>query len=125
MRRNRVRKLPPAQWAVFIPGHHAGFIDWQTYEANRARIASNTRPRPHQPGGAVREGSALLQGLATCGHCGRKLRTHYRGRTVAPGYHCAGKNIVNGRGTYCLNVGGVQIDDAVGSAVLARFECAV
>jgi DNA invertase Pin-like site-specific DNA recombinase len=83
MRRNRVRKLPPAQWAVFIPGHHAGFIDWQTYEANRARIASNTRPRPHQPGGAVREGSALLQGLATCGHCGRKLRTHYRGRTVA------------------------------------------
>jgi excisionase family DNA binding protein len=121
MRRNRVRKLPPAQWAVFIPGHHAGFIDWQTYEANRARIASNTRPRPHQPGGAVREGSALLQGLATCGHCGRKLRTHYRGRTVAPGYHCAGKNIVNGRGTYCLNVGGVQIDDAVGSAVLAAL----
>jgi DNA invertase Pin-like site-specific DNA recombinase len=120
-RRNRVRKLSPDQWAVFIPEHHAGFIDWQTYDANRARIASNTHPQPHQPGGAVREGNALLQGLATCGHCGRKLRTHYRGRTAAPGYHCAGKTIVNGRGTYCLNIGGVQIDDAIGGAVLAAL----
>ena len=25
----------------------------------------------------MREGSALLQGLASCGHCGRRLRTHY------------------------------------------------
>src|SRR5258708_5694141 len=23
------------------------------------------------------EGTALLQGIAVCGHCGRKLRTHY------------------------------------------------
>jgi hypothetical protein len=71
-----VRKLPRSQWSVFIPNHHEGFIDMTTYEANRARITANTHPRPHQPsGGAVREGSALLQGLAVCGHCGRKLRT--------------------------------------------------
>ena len=43
---------------------------------------------------------------------------HYRGRYSAPGYHCAGKNIVNGRGEYCLNVGGVQIDAAVADAFL-------
>ena len=64
-------------------------------------------PRPHQAGGAVREGSALLQGIATCGHCGRRLHVHYRGRNSAPGYHCAGKDLVNGRGVYCLNVGGM------------------
>jgi hypothetical protein len=28
--------------------------------------------------------------LAICGHCGRKLRTHYTSRTASPGYHCAG-----------------------------------
>src|SRR5260370_3997792 len=76
--KKRVRKLPQSQWSVFIPHHHEGYIDWNTYEANRARMAANTRPRPHQTrGGAVREGTALLQGLAVCGQCGRKLRTHY------------------------------------------------
>jgi hypothetical protein len=54
------------QWHVLIPEHHEGFIDWDTYQTNQARIGSNTRPRAHEPGiGAVREGCALLQGLAT------------------------------------------------------------
>ena len=61
----------------------------------------------------MREGGALLQGLAICGRCGRKLRTHFTGRTASPGYHCAGKNIVEGRGCYCLNVGAMQIDETV------------
>ncbi|WP_213291102.1 zinc ribbon domain-containing protein [Bradyrhizobium sp. sGM-13] len=69
----------------------------------------------------MREGAALLQGLAVCGHCGRRLAVHYSGRFSAPGYHCAGKNIVNGRGEYCLNIGGVQIDAAVAEAFLAAL----
>jgi DNA invertase Pin-like site-specific DNA recombinase len=122
MRKKRVRKLPQSQWSVLIPNHHRGFIDWSTYESNRARIRANTHPRPHQSGaGAVREGTALLQGLAVCGHCGRKLRTHYTGRTASPGYHCAGKTIVDGRGLYCLNIGAMQIDDAVAQAMLAAL----
>lgn len=111
--RKRVRKLPRSEWGVLIPEHHEGYVDWATYEANQTRISTNIRPQPHQGGGAVREGAALLQGLATCGHCGRRLRTHYRGRNHTPGYHCAGKDIVDGRGVYCLNVGGVQIDEAL------------
>jgi DNA invertase Pin-like site-specific DNA recombinase len=119
--KKRSRKLPRSEWAVLISGHHAGFIEWETYEANRARIAANTHPRPHQSGGAVREGNALLQGLASCGHCGRRLRTHYTGRTASPGYHCAGKSIVNGRGIFCLSVGAGQIDGTVGRTVLAAL----
>jgi hypothetical protein len=116
--RKRVRRLPRAQWAVLIQDHHPGFIDWATYEANQERLAANTHPLPHAASGAVREGAALLQGLAVCGHCGRRLHTHYRGRHAAPGYHCAGKTVVNGRGLYCLSVGGVQIDAAVTRAFL-------
>jgi DNA invertase Pin-like site-specific DNA recombinase len=111
--RKRIRHLPLAQWAVLIPQHHTGFIDWATFQANQNRLDSNTRPQPHQAGGAVREGSALLQGIATCGHCGRRLHTHYRGRNSTPGYHCAGKDLANGRGVYCLNVGGLAIEQAV------------
>jgi len=116
------RKLPRSEWQIVIQDHHPGFVDWRTYEANLARIAQNTRPGPHKENGAVREGSALLQGLARCGHCGRRLRTHYRGRLSAPGYHCPNKSIVGGRGVYCLNVGGVQIDDAVTQLFLATLE---
>jgi DNA invertase Pin-like site-specific DNA recombinase/uncharacterized protein YndB with AHSA1/START domain len=122
VRRKRVRKLPRSEWQALIPDHHPGFIDWRTYEANQDRIAQNTRPGPHKAGGAVREGSALLQGLAACGRCGRRLHTHYRGHSSAPGYHCPGKVLVEGRGVYCLNVGGVQIDEAVTRAFLAALE---
>jgi DNA invertase Pin-like site-specific DNA recombinase len=116
--RKRIRHLPMDQWSVLIHDHHPGFIDWLTFQANQARLASNTRPKPHQAGGAVREGSALLQGLVTCGHCGRHLHVHYRGRNSVPGYHCAGKDLVNGRGVYCLNVGGMVIEQAVSNAFL-------
>lgn len=120
--KRRSRKLPQSQWAVLIHEHHEGYIDRATYEANQARIGTNVRPRAHQPGGAVREGAALLQGIASCGHCGRKLRTQYPGRNARPGYYCAGKNIVNGRGVYCLNIGGVQIDLAVTDALLEALK---
>jgi len=116
--RKRIRHLPMDQWAVLLQDHHPGFIDWATFQANQARLDSNTRPKPHQSGGAVREGSALLQGLVTCGHCGRRLHVHYRGRNSAPGYHCAGKDLVAGRGVYCLNVGGMVIEQAVVRAFL-------
>jgi DNA invertase Pin-like site-specific DNA recombinase len=119
--RKRVKKRPRTEWPVFIHDHHAGYIDWPTFEANQKRLGQNTRPRPHQRGGAVREGTALLQGIAACGGCGRPLKVHYRGRHSTPGYHCAGKTIVNGRGEYCLNVGGCQIDAAVAAAFLAAL----
>jgi DNA invertase Pin-like site-specific DNA recombinase/uncharacterized protein YndB with AHSA1/START domain len=118
MLRKRTRHLPMSDWPVLLPEHHQGYIDWATFQANQARIDANVHPQPHQAGGAVREGAALLQGLATCGKCGRRLHTHYRGRNAAPGYHCSGKDIVQGRGVYCLNVGGVQIDQAVVDAFL-------
>jgi DNA invertase Pin-like site-specific DNA recombinase len=125
-RQKRLRRLPREQWQIVIRDHHEGYIDWSTYEANQARIATNTRPRPHNDpssvGGAVREGDALLQGLASCGHCGRRLRTHYRGRNSTPGYHCSGEHLVEGRGSHCLNIGGVQIDEAVARAFIAALE---
>jgi DNA invertase Pin-like site-specific DNA recombinase/uncharacterized protein YndB with AHSA1/START domain len=111
--RKRIRHLPRSEWAVLIPDHHQGFIDWETYQMHQDRIGRNTRPGPHQAGGAVREGAALLQGIATCGVCGRHLRVYYQGKNSTPGYYCASNQIANGRGTWCLRVGGARIDDAV------------
>jgi DNA invertase Pin-like site-specific DNA recombinase len=123
--RARRRKLPQDQWEVLIRDHHPGFIDWDTYQANQARIGQNIRPTAHQPGtGAVREGCALLQGLATCGVCGRKLAVYYEGpHKATPGYYCTGTGqLVDGRGTRHLRIGGVAIDTAVTGAFLAALQ---
>src|SRR6266542_298498 len=123
--RTRSRRLPQNQWEVLIPGHHEGFIDWDTYLDNQARLQANIRPTAHQPGtGAVREGCALLQGLATCGVCGRKLAVYYDGPAKStPGYYCTGTGqLVEGRGTRHLRVGGLAIDTAVTTGFLAALE---
>jgi len=71
----------------------------------------------------VREGAALLQGLAVCGRCGRKLMVHYQGRRGhrSPAYHCPSSQLAEGRGLWCLRVGGTQIDHAVAGALLAAL----
>ena len=122
--KKRRRWLPPDQWEVLITGHHEGFIDWDTYQANQARLAGNIRPVAHQPGtGAVREGCALCQGLATCGTCGRKLAVYYDGPAKStPGYYCASGDITNGRGVRHLRAGGAAIDAAVADAFLAALQ---
>jgi len=123
--RTRRAGLPQDQWEVLIKDHHEGYISWEEYQGNQAAISRNTRPRAHQPGtGAVREGSALLQGLATCGTCGRKLAVYYEGKHKAvPGYYCTGTGtMVEGRGTRHLRAGGAAIDTAVAAAFLAALE---
>jgi DNA invertase Pin-like site-specific DNA recombinase len=116
--RKRVKRLPQSQWAVLIHDHHKGFIDWETYELIQARIAKNSRPVAHKAAGAIREGAALLQGLATCGKCGRRLKVYYQGKYSTPGYYCAASNVVAGRAKHCMRIGGVKIDDAVAGAFL-------
>jgi DNA invertase Pin-like site-specific DNA recombinase len=122
--RVRRRRLPRDEWEVLITEHHRGFIDWDTYQANQARIGANIRPERSQPGtGAIREGAAQLQGLATCGYCGRKLAVFYRGPTKSvPNYYCHGSaELVDGKGTRHMNVGGQAIDAAVAEAFLAAL----
>ena len=116
--KKRVKRLPQSQWEVLIHDHHKGFIDWETYEMIQARIAKNIRPVAHQATGAIREGAALLQGLATCGICGRRLRVYYRGKHSTPGYYCAANRVMEGRAEYCIQVGGVKIDKTVSDAFL-------
>lgn len=116
--KKRTRRIPQSQWSVFIQDHHKGFIDWKTYKMIQARIAKNIRPVPHKTSGAVREGAALLQGIATCGKCGRKLRVYYQGKNSSPGYYCAANNVVEGRAKYCMRIGGLKIDTIVADIFL-------
>jgi DNA invertase Pin-like site-specific DNA recombinase len=111
----------PQDWQVLLVDHHPGYISWDTYLANTARLAANMAPARGGDGtGATREGCALLQGLAICGVCGRRLGVFYRGPAKSvPGYQCNGGVLVGGgQGRFCTRASGLRIDPAVAQHVL-------
>jgi DNA invertase Pin-like site-specific DNA recombinase len=109
-----VRELPREQWAVLIHDHHPGYLTWEDYEANTARLRANWRPPRGHGGGAPREGRALLQGLLRCGRCGRIMQTGYAGKGGnSPRYLCARAKQMYGGERTCQSIGGLRIEQAV------------
>ena len=112
--RSRVRLVPREQWEVLIPDHHRGYIGWEAYEANIARLRGNWRGPRELAGGAVREGRALLQGLLRCGRCGRIMATGYSGTTGnCPRYVCARAKQLYAGEHVCQSIGGVRLENRV------------
>ncbi|MBF6558362.1 MAG: recombinase family protein [Acidimicrobiales bacterium] len=115
--------LPRDQWQVLIPDHHAGFIDWATYEANTARLRENWRAPRGFGGGAAREGSALLQGRLRCGKCSRLMQTGYSGtKGNCPRYVCARAKQLYGAEKGCQSLGGRRLESRVLEEVFAVLE---
>ena len=109
-----VRLLPRDQWAVLITDHHPGFITWEAYEANTARLRANWRPPRGHGGGPPREGRALLQGLLRCGKCGRIMQTGYSGAAGnSPRYVCARAKQLYAGERVCQSIGGVRLEQTV------------
>ena len=107
-------------WRVVIHDHHPAYISWDQYLKIRKQIEKNTSP-PKSQAGAVREGSALLQGLARCGKCGRSMSPAYhgKGKKSYPYYICnvAYRSLAQSK-YYCQNIGGRRVDLAVSDAFL-------
>ncbi|HRQ42688.1 MAG TPA: recombinase family protein, partial [Chloroflexota bacterium] len=95
-------RLPPAEWLVLRPDAFPGYISWQEYMDNQARLAQNwqatpfadpdhpavnqgVRAQPFSARGAAGKGRALLAGIVICGRCGRPMRVRYRDK---PAYVC-------------------------------------
>jgi DNA invertase Pin-like site-specific DNA recombinase len=76
--------VPLSEWPVVILNAFPGYIAWDTYLANQQRLAENAAGIQWKRG-APRAGQALLQGIALCARCGRRLHVHY---THAPAYVC-------------------------------------
>ena len=112
--------LPREQWIALIRDAHPGYISWDTYETNqRLLLANATAHGPDRAAGPAREGSALLQGLAICGRCGRRMtvRYHTRRGVEVPDYQCMNRCIQDG-GQRCQTIPGGVVDQAVASLLL-------
>jgi DNA invertase Pin-like site-specific DNA recombinase len=116
----RHETLPRDQWTALIPDAHPGYITWDTFETNQALLATNAQAHgTERSAGPAREGPALLQGLAICGRCGRRMtvRYHQRRGVEIPDYQCVGESIQAGA-PRCLTVPGAGVDTAIGQLLL-------
>ncbi len=113
------RELPIEQWHTLIPGAHAAYITWEDYKRNLGQLESNAQGGARNRACPPREGPALLQGLAVCGLCGRRMTVRYRNcrGVLHPQYVCDGRN--KGLGMpKCQSISGQTIDEAVGTLLL-------
>jgi len=85
--KKRARRQAPEDWDVLLLEAHPGYIAWEQYLRNQQRLDDN-RSDQRESRGAAREGSALLQGIAICGICGRRLTIRYRDDGATPIYRC-------------------------------------
>lgn len=71
------------EWQCILQDIYPAYVSWAQYLANQARLRENAQSytdQMHKGPGAPREGAALLQGLATCGLWGHRMRVAYRPR---------------------------------------------
>jgi DNA invertase Pin-like site-specific DNA recombinase len=113
-------RVPRAEWQFVRPSMHRGYIDWERFEANQARLADNARAfGADRRCGPVREGPALLQGRVLCGLCGGRMSVRYNhenGQTV-PTYLCQESQVRRG-GAICQSVPGQVVDPAIGALLI-------
>ena len=112
--RAKVVELPREKWPVMIHGHHPGYITWDEYLANRARVAANLTNAGARP---PREGQALCQGIITCGSCGRPMTTRYH-RNGHAAYECSASRADQMATPTCRSISAVTVDEAVAGRVL-------
>ena len=110
---------PREKWHTLILGAHPGYLTWEQYEENLARMQENARATAETRRCPPREGPALLQGLAICGRCGGRMTVRYSGSVetrVRPHYTC--KGVATNTWPSCQSMPGDGIDDAVGVLVM-------
>jgi DNA invertase Pin-like site-specific DNA recombinase len=116
------RELPREQWRFLKLDAHSGYLTWDQFLANQARLLANRQAHGagERKAGPPREGPALLQGLALCGKCGRAMTIRYhhqRGGRLAPEYVCA-KDLVERCEPKCQSIPGASIDEAIGKLLV-------
>jgi DNA invertase Pin-like site-specific DNA recombinase len=112
--------VPREQWFAFIPDAHPGYLSFDQYEANQAMLLANAQAHGRERDkGPAREGPALLQGLAICANCGRRMsvRYHTRRGIEVPDYQCM-RECIDGAARRCLLIPGAGVDAAIGQLLL-------
>jgi DNA invertase Pin-like site-specific DNA recombinase len=109
-------QLPMDQWPVLIRDHHPGYLSWEDYLTNQAKLAANRTRSGARP---AREGHALCQGIIGCGSCGRPMSTRYH-RDGTGAYECHARKDQQATAT-CRSISTRVVDDIVAERLLAAL----
>ena len=106
-------ELPREEWEVLIRGHHPGYITWEEYLANQAKLAANRTNAGARP---PRDGTTLCQGIVFCGACGRSMQVRYQDRL--PRYECGHSRADHVATPLCGSVRADTVDAVAADALL-------
>jgi DNA invertase Pin-like site-specific DNA recombinase len=115
-----VEVLPRDEWTALLPDAHPGYITWEQFEANLARLRDNAQAHgSERRKSPPREGPALLQGLAICGVCGRRMTVRYHTRKGRqwPEYVCQ-REAIETATSKCQTIPGSGIDEAISALLI-------
>lgn len=102
----------PQECAVFLRDNHPAYISWDQHQRNLTKLQQNRRRGPVP--GPSRTTVSLLAGLVVCGHCGRRMLTHYS-RTLR--YSCQ-RRALDYAEPLCQSFGGASLEELVSQQVL-------
>ena len=120
--RPKMRKRGMDEWISCVADAHVGYIAWSEFIDHQRLLLENAQghAKGEHPAGPPREGPALLQGLALCGRCGRRmsLRYHDRNGRNTPDYVCQRARIEY-HAPLCQVIPGTHLDDTIADIVEA------
>jgi DNA invertase Pin-like site-specific DNA recombinase len=114
--------VPLPEWPVCLRDAQPGYIGWEAYMANQKRLSDNLGRYGSGKPGLPRKGRALLQGIAVCGRCGRRMTLGYSGpHGDYPVYRCVADKHQRAAGPGCQEVRALLVDAEVERLILAAL----
>lgn len=114
--------VPIENWSICLRDAFAGYIGWEEFMANQKRLSDNLCRYRTDQRGVARKGSALLQGLAVCGRCGRRMALRYSGPEANyPVYRCAVDHDQSGAAV-CQEIRALPVDAEIERLLLEALE---
>jgi hypothetical protein len=90
--------VAPEDWSICLKDAHPAYVDWDEFMANQRQLADNLNRYDMGQRGIPRKGSALLQGIVSCGRCARRMGLRYSGpHGDYPIYTCAADHHSDGQ----------------------------
>jgi len=111
-------KVAVGDWAVCLQTAHPGYIGWEEFMANQRRMADNVNRYEAGHPGVPRRGSALLQGIAICGRCGRRMCLRYTGPNGDYPVYCCRVDRDQRASALCQEVRALPVDTLVERVLL-------
>jgi DNA invertase Pin-like site-specific DNA recombinase len=113
--------VAPEDWSICLKDWHPAYVDWDEFMANQRQLADNVGRYDAGRPGVPRKGSALLQGIVSCGRCARRMCLRYSGpHGTYPVYVCTADHDSEGR-PRCQEVRALTVDAEVERLILAAL----